>query len=321
MLSHVLFDLALFVDEADRPSSQKRILWLLEALTRIDQLYLQQHPDTPLIYKSGIVYKVPAQFETVPEVARVREFLTAKSAPSNVTEALEALERMVGGERFRDIPKIIANGGGDCDNVATWRAAELRQLGIAAQPYITWRRRPDGGMTYHVIVRWPDGSSEDPSLLLGMGGEDRAPDRAAEVEKLAERTANFVKGVTFTRQLNGGLTVLNSDDHDAMLNHLRGETVVGDSNFGKGLQYTSLFWTDDAYEDWSPTRPQAYYADPRFPGLNQGGPLLNTRMRRDPDDDFDIDDKLDDVADRFDGLSLPRLKRHLLRTRLRRRAA
>jgi hypothetical protein len=158
MLRHVLFDLSLFMDESDRANSQKRVLWLLEALTRCNQLYLQQHPETPLIYQSGIEYKVPQQFERadLPEADAVQDFLAKSNPPQSVVKAFKTLVSMCGGgEHFRDIPRIIENGGGDCDNVASWRTAELRQLGIAAKPYITWRRRMDGGMTYHVVVIFP----------------------------------------------------------------------------------------------------------------------------------------------------------------------
>lgn len=199
MLRHVLFDLSLFADENDRANSQKRVLWLLEALTRCNQLYLQQHPDAPLIYKSGIKYINPAQFEAEPpEVAKIRDFLTQKNASVDMFKTLDWLAGIVSGERFRDIPRIIENGGGDCDNVAAWRTAELRELGIQARPFITWRKRSDGGTTYHVIVLWPDGSSEDPSLLLGMGGDARAAERAEEERKLGERMGDFLSGKTET---------------------------------------------------------------------------------------------------------------------------
>lgn len=196
MLRHVLFDTKMFDGEGDRENSQKRVLWLLEALTRIDQLYLQNHPETPLIYQSGIKYIVPAQFDKVdvPQVTLIKDFLTKNGASSKVFDALDYLYNIVGGgEIFREIPRIIENGGGDCDNVASWRAAELRQLGIEAKPYITWRTRPDGGMTYHVVTMWPDGTIEDPSLILGMGGASRAPDRAEEIRKLGERMKNYVR--------------------------------------------------------------------------------------------------------------------------------
>lgn len=271
MLRHVLFDLRLFADESERENSQKRVLWLLEALTRCDQLYLRQHPETPLIYKSGIEYKMPAQMENadVPEVETIRDFLTKNGAPSRVVAALDSLYNICGGgEIFREIPRIIENGGGDCDNVAAWRCAELRELGVDAMPYITWRKRPDGGTTYHVIVMWPDGSSEDPSLLLGMGGALRAADRVHEEEKLGERTADFIQGLQKTRRISGGMQML-------------GVGAITTPQDFSSLQYTIPFQTDEAYADWSPTRPQSDYWNPYYPNLpttKGGGPVFNTLL-------------------------------------------
>lgn len=179
MLRNVLFDVSLFQDESERANSQKRVLVLLEALTLCNQFYLAEHPDAPLMYQAGIKYKIPAQFGTSSGEGGVPGYR---------------------GEVFRDIPRIIENGGGDCDNVACWRAAEIRhRLGIGAKPYITWRKRADGGTTYHVIVLWPDGSSEDPSLLLGMGGESKAAERENEVKKLGERTAELLEALAAPR--------------------------------------------------------------------------------------------------------------------------
>lgn len=204
MLRNVLFDMKLFDGEDDRENSQKRILWLLEALTRCNQLYLRNNPNTPLLYKSGVTYKLPEQFErnNMPEAVLARNWLSKANAPSNVRDAFENLAEQCGsGEHFRDIPRVIENGGGDCDNVAAWRAAELREKGFDVSPYITWRKRPDGGTTYHVIVRWNnDGSSEDPSLLLGMGGAEKAQERAEEQEKCAERIADFANALNATRR-------------------------------------------------------------------------------------------------------------------------
>lgn len=208
-LRHILFSLDLFPNEAERENSQKRVLTLLEALTQCNQFYLKEHPDTPLIYKSGIKYKLPAQFEqkSTDEAEKVKTFLTSKSAPSSVMRAFGVMSDMCGGgENFREIPRIIENGGGDCDNVASWRAAELRNIGIDAKPYITWRRKPDGGMVYHVVVLYPDGTHEDPSLLLGMGGAEKAADRAEEERKLGERTADLVSGDTRSTFGPGGNT-------------------------------------------------------------------------------------------------------------------
>lgn len=310
MLRHILFDVAFFQDDSDpveRANSRKRVLCLLEALVWCNRLYLQQHPDTPLIYQSGIKYVVPEQFEkaSLPEVATVRDYLTKKGAPDDVLAAFKLMADQLGsGEHFREIPRIIENGGGDCDNLASWRCAELRELGIDAKPYITWRRREDGGTTYHVIVLWPDGSSEDPSLLLGMGGSDRDIDRLAEQEKLGERTGEYLAGLVnhpagqailgeFVRDMRSQRSPHTSRRKlAAKQTSVLGTAITTPQDFSQ-LQYTIPFQTDDAYEDWSPTRPQAFYANPMYPSLpttKGGGPIYNTRMR-----DYD------DYADSLDG--------------------
>ena len=188
MLRYVLMDLRLFDTDTGKDSSRKGLLWLLESLTRWNQLYLKDNPGTPLLYQSGIRYAVPEQFQKAKNSPlRVISEALKNTRDRKVLEALDEINAMCGGEHFRDIPALIENREGDCDNVACYRVAELRHRGIAAQPYITWRRRPTGGMTYHALVRWPDGSSEDPSLLLGMGGEEKAKERAEEIRKNAER--------------------------------------------------------------------------------------------------------------------------------------
>lgn len=252
MLRRILFDLNLFEDESARDLSQKGVLGFLQALTYWNQLYLRLHPDTPLIYQSGIEYKIPEQYEG-------------------------------GIEHFRDIGRIIDNGGGDCDNVACWRAAELREMGIDARPFITWRKRADGGTTYHVVVLYGNGTHEDPSLLLGMGGDAKAEDRAEEERKLGERTAEFMKVFAIKKNLEKAKEAVFGNM--AKTTVLGGVAVTTPQNFNQ-LQYTIPFQTDDSYEDWSPTRPQAFYANPLYPNLPStpgGGPIINTRWR-DPDD-------------------------------------
>lgn len=281
MLRYILFDTNFFESEKDRASSQKRVLILLNALTWCNQLYLREHPETPLIYSSNIEYKVPAQFEReyLPEVEKVRAWLLKKGAPDEIAAAFKDMADQLGaGEHFREIPRIIENGGGDCDNLAAWRAAELRERGIMARPFITWRQRADGGTTYHVCVLWPDGTHEDPSLLCGMGGAAREADRAEEERKLAERTADYISGLIDRRK-----------------RELVSGVVQTPSDFGKGPQYSPTFWTDDAYEDWSPTRPQVFYANPFYKGGNiqQQGPLFNALWRGGGDEDWDYEDRFD----------------------------
>lgn len=197
MLRHVLFDTELFAPGQEPKNSQKRVLVLLEALTLCDQFYLKENPDTPRIYNANIAYKLPAQFDEIkpPEIESVKGFLEDRRAPREVVDAFQQMSSALGGEVFREIGRIIENGGGDCDNLASWRCAELRSIGIPCRPYITWRKRSDGGTTYHVVVHMDaDGTHEDPSLLLGMAYPTREVDRLEEVRKLAERSDDVKAG-------------------------------------------------------------------------------------------------------------------------------
>jgi hypothetical protein len=60
--------------------------------------------------------------------------------------------------------QTMRRGYGDCKDVAAWRAAELRHQGIAARMGIIPSTRHRG--SFHAIVRWPDGSLEDPSRFI-----------------------------------------------------------------------------------------------------------------------------------------------------------
>lgn len=59
----------------------------------------------------------------------------------------------------------------NCEDLACWRTAELRESGIKAKPFAKWRLKPDGSYAYHALTLLPDGRLEDPSLVLGMGNE------------------------------------------------------------------------------------------------------------------------------------------------------
>lgn len=52
----------------------------------------------------------------------------------------------------------------DCKDLAAYRAAELRREGIPAQMAIIPSTRHEG--SFHAIVRWPDGTLEDPSRVI-----------------------------------------------------------------------------------------------------------------------------------------------------------
>lgn len=96
-------------------------------------------------------------------------------------------EDPAGREDWRDLFSVMKRGYGDCDNLVAWRCAELRAAGVAAEPVIKWQHLPrelalklgfpprivpSGGLSMvHCLVRFPNGHIEDPSKLLGMGGE------------------------------------------------------------------------------------------------------------------------------------------------------
>lgn len=109
----------------------------LEALTTIDKNEIVWYRLPPL-YESGIRYR--------------REFCLAPGVPETCERWLSA--RQLYTEKF-----------GDCDDIATYRAAELQLQGETAVAFP--RRSPAG---WHILVRRGDGSVEDPSKVLGMPG-------------------------------------------------------------------------------------------------------------------------------------------------------
>lgn len=114
----------------------RKLLWFLEALTRCNVLWLETHPSAVELYRSGVRYRQEKD-----------------------TEA------------WLDIPHVLENGWGDCEDLAAWRVAELRNRGVKAKPYLKWYSHPDQGITlYHVLVKLPNGTIEDPSKMLGMKG-------------------------------------------------------------------------------------------------------------------------------------------------------
>ena len=145
---------------SDTDSAERFIplIILLQSLSDINEYHLRRGLAAgrpyPRLYDSGVVYK----------------------------------EEKPGREDWPDIPKVLSQGWGDCEDLAAYRAAELRVYdGIDAEPVIKWKWIPveemraagwarhklprDGIWLVHCLVRHQDGTIEDPSLLLGMGGE------------------------------------------------------------------------------------------------------------------------------------------------------
>lgn len=76
-------------------------------------------------------------------------------------------QREVGTERWLTPLQTLASGRGDCEDLASWRAAELRVSG--EDPDARARVIRSGPRTWHAVVERGNGQLEDPSRELGMG--------------------------------------------------------------------------------------------------------------------------------------------------------
>lgn len=135
----VRFLLWLFESADNQRESEAVLRLLLEALTAANVVYLQFHPNTPAIYKSGVRYS--------------EELAESRKGPIP--------------EDWKSIPYVIHDGEGDCEDLACWRAAELLMQGEQAQPTFT-HRLVGNKLLYHILVRRQNGAIEDPSAKLGM---------------------------------------------------------------------------------------------------------------------------------------------------------
>ncbi len=149
-------------------------------------------------------FRVPARadaFEAALEgLTRVNQGLMERG---NIPTLYEA------GVRYRNEPKDVwkhavdvgSDGYGDCEDLAAYRAAELRHTGEDPGAYVTtYQSAPN---RYHAVVARTGGALEDPSRVLGMGqkpmrrtygtqraanivGDDPMPDQALtfKVEKV-----------------------------------------------------------------------------------------------------------------------------------------
>ena len=108
---------------------------ILDAQVKINQLFLRTH-NVPPLYESGVRYQ---------------------NEPDD------------GQEEFACIEPVYYRKWGDCDDLAPWRVAELRNAGEKAKIRIQWKRRRDGRKLFHIVVRRANGRIEDPSAILGMG--------------------------------------------------------------------------------------------------------------------------------------------------------
>lgn len=109
----------------------------LMVLCYADCLYLRRQPQTPALYS-----------------VRGLRFLPERQAGSGV-------------ELYQTIPEVIAQGWGDCDDLAGWRAAELICSGEpGARPDLIRVAGPSSAPYWHAVVRRASGAIEDPAAIV-----------------------------------------------------------------------------------------------------------------------------------------------------------
>jgi hypothetical protein len=140
----------------ERRRAARRMRVLLDALTAIDLDWLREFPKTPRLYESGVVYE--------------------REPP--------------GREDWQDIPTTIERRGGDCEDLASWRTAELQANGVKARTVALPRPMLVGagrevGTLWHIVVQHPNGAIEDPSRLLGMQPAQAAGEASLGLEAAA----------------------------------------------------------------------------------------------------------------------------------------
>jgi hypothetical protein len=203
----------------DQDDSEEFLTRLLGLVTLRNMMFLRKNPDTPKLYSTNVVYTPPDQSDGRPplERAKVKKMLALLREMGQEPEtALIVLRMLKGIEIFLDIPALFRRGKGDCNELVPVRCAELWCAGIAANPWLIKARGEKGGWVYHNIVKWPDGSGEDVSLILGMGGEARADERREEIRKNAERWATYMDAAQHLIQAEGASPVEVKQQIDSM---------------------------------------------------------------------------------------------------------
>lgn len=190
---HLGFSLR-FDTPAEQADSEEVLLRVMGLNSLLNLMYLRRNPETPLLYDSGVVYTPPDQADGRPPLERkklAKLLALLRDMGQEPETALMVVRMLKGIEIFLDIPALYRRGKGDCNELVPVRVAELWRAGISASPYMTCAPKSGGGKSYHALVLYPDNSTEDVSLVLGMGNKDYADLRREEIRKNAERLGNY----------------------------------------------------------------------------------------------------------------------------------
>ena len=221
-MPNIVFRTQMFRGDWDQIWSQMRMLWMMEALCRVNQTHLRQFDEFrkrglidrsyPSVYRSGLHYETEKGTEIWPDipsllmgtmgkgvypgpwgdcedlacyrVAELRElpYHFERVAPWNKKKTEVADPRFPPPTEKSAKPAVSLSSGAE---IPVWPGWKRVAGGIKAKPFAKWRRGPRGNYHYHALCLLPDGRLEDPSLVLGMGRE-KDFDAAGMASKLKE---------------------------------------------------------------------------------------------------------------------------------------
>lgn len=118
-------------------SSGRDLVAPLAMLTAYNEQYIRAHPDTPHLYKSGVRYQREGKYK------RGRQK-----------------------EKWLTLPMLYMVRVGDCEDLACALAGFYRAQGIKATAVAV-----ESSIGFHIVTQLPDGRTEDPSRVLGMGAD------------------------------------------------------------------------------------------------------------------------------------------------------
>lgn len=109
----------------------------------------------PSAYEAGVTFRPDERR------ARAKELWLRTRGP----ESLVWVAEPPGREWWQTWIDNLAESEADCEDIAAHQAAYyIVEHGIPCSVDVV----PTGHRTFHAVVRWPDGTIEDPSLVLGM---------------------------------------------------------------------------------------------------------------------------------------------------------
>ena len=145
-MPNIVFRCQMFRGDWDQVWSQMRMLWLMEGLCRVNQTHLRQFDEFkkrgliensyPTVYGSGLHYETEKGTEIWPDIPSLLMGTMGKG--------------------------VYPGPWGDCEDLACYRVAELRELPWHYERIAPWKRRKDDGKPNIEMAdpRFPQGDAE-----------------------------------------------------------------------------------------------------------------------------------------------------------------